>query len=186
MKPVCKVLPIRLFGDALLRLKLPECNVDNPELLAFIPDLIYTMYERDGVGLAANQVGSKFRIFVIDPHWSREDVKPNPMVMINPVIESAEGEIVGEEGCISLPGIYADVHRAARISYSYTDPSGTRHSETAEGFEAVVIQHEYDHLEGIVFTDKIGTLAKLKLRRRLKDLADASVDGVNIMEGLPE
>ncbi len=186
MKRTNKLLPIRLYGDAILREKLAESDVNDLGLLALIPDLVYTMYERDGVGLAANQVGSHFRMFVIDPHWSREDLAPNPIVMINPVIESTEGEIVGEEGCISLPGIYADVHRAARITISYTNVEGNRQTKNAEGFEAVVIQHEYDHLDGIVFTDKIGTLAKLKLKRKLKDLAAKAVDGVNIMEDLPE
>jgi peptide deformylase len=180
------LLPIRLYGDAILRQKLPESDINDLGLLALIPDLVYTMYERDGVGLAANQVGSTYRMFVIDPNWAREDVEPDPIVMINPTMESTEGEIVGEEGCISLPGIYADVHRAARITISYTDSEGNRQTKNAEGFEAVVIQHEYDHLEGILFTDKIGTLAKLKLKRKLRDIADLAVDGINIMEDLPE
>jgi peptide deformylase len=178
-----KLLPIRLYGDDILREKLPEADYKDPELQALIPDFIYTMYERDGVGLAANQVGSRFRMFVIDPHWSRDDAEPDPKVMINPVIESREGEIAGEEGCISLPGLFADVHRAAKISYSYTDPQGNRHTETAEGFPAVVIQHEYDHLEGVLFTDRVSTLSKLKLKRRLKDLAARAENGVNILEG---
>lgn len=181
-----KLLPVCLYGDNILREKLPEADVNNPALQAFIPDLIFTMYERDGVGLAANQVGSRFRIFVVDPTWAREDAEPNPIVMINPQIESREGEIAGEEGCISLPGIYADVHRAVKIGYSYTDPQGQRHTETAEGFRAVVIQHEFDHLEGILFTDRISSLSKLKLKRKMKDLAARAVDGHNIMEGLPE
>lgn len=147
-----QLLPARLYGDNILRTKLPEVDPLNPALQSFIPDLIYTMYERDGVGLAANQVGSTFRVFVIDPYWSHEDAEPDPIVMINPIIESREGEIEGEEGCISLPGVYAKVHRAARITYSYTDVKGERHTDTVEGFPAVVIQHEYDHLEGIVLS----------------------------------
>jgi peptide deformylase len=180
------LLPVRLYGDEILKKKLPECDPHNQALQDFIPDLIYTMYERDGVGLAANQAGSEFRVFVIDPFWSREDTPKEPIVMINPVIESREGEVVGEEGCISLPGIYADVHRSARISYSYTDVNGNRISETAEEFKAVVIQHEFDHLEGIVFTDRISTLARLRLKGKLKELASHTVDGKNEMEGLPE
>ncbi len=184
MKP--KLLPIRLYGDEILKRKLEECDYQDPALQELIPDLTYTMYQRDGVGLAANQVGSVFRVFVVDPYWARDDGKPNPIVMINPVIESKQGEIEGEEGCISLPGIYANVHRAARIDYSYTTPEGERIQASAEGFEAVVIQHEYDHLEGIVFTDKIGTLSKLKLKRKLNELAAKAVNGSNIMEGLPD
>ncbi|PKN72942.1 MAG: peptide deformylase [Candidatus Cloacimonetes bacterium HGW-Cloacimonetes-3] len=184
MNPV--LLPVRLYGDEILRTKLKECDVFDPALQAFIPDLVHTMYERDGVGLAANQVGSHFRVFVIDPAWAREDASPNPIVMINPIIESREGEVDNEEGCISLPGIFAYVHRAVRISYSYSDPQGNRLHETAEGFKAVVIQHEYDHLEGIVFTDRIGILAKLKLKRKLNELVARAVNGVNIMEGFPD
>jgi len=181
-----KLLPVRLYGDAILKKVLPETDPKDPALQEFIPDLIHTMYERDGVGLAANQVGSEFRVFVIDPFWAHEGEQKNPIVMINPVIESRDGEVVGEEGCISLPGIYADVHRSARISYSYTDLQGKRIQESAEDFKAVVIQHEYDHLEGIVFTDRISTLARLRLKGKLKDLAARAVNGVNVMEGLPE
>ncbi len=184
MKP--KLLPIRLYGDEILRQKLEECDHNDPGLKELIPHLIYTMYERDGVGLAANQVGAKFRVFVVDPHWAREDSEPNPIVMINPVIESREGEIEGEEGCISLPGIYANVHRAARIRFSYTTPEGERVQSSAEGFEAVVIQHEYDHLDGIVFTDRLGTLSKLKIKRKLNELAAKAINGFNVMEGFPD
>ncbi|MDD2230153.1 MAG: peptide deformylase [Candidatus Cloacimonetes bacterium] len=184
MKP--RLLPVRLYGDTILRTKLTECDVNDPALQELIPDLIYTMYERDGVGLASNQIGSHFRVFVIDPDWAREDAEPNPIVMINPVIETREGEVMNEEGCISLPGIFANVHRAVKISYSYSDPEGNRIQDTTEGFKAVVIQHEYDHLEGIVFTDRVGTLTKLKLKRKLNELAAQAVDGVNIMEGFAD
>ena len=180
-----RLLPVRLYGDNILRQKLTPCDPNDPELQALIPDLIFTMYERDGVGLAANQVGSTFRVFVIDPGISEEDAKPNPIVMINPIIESREGEIQGEEGCISLPGIFGSVNRAKTITYSYTDIKGKRIRETAEDYKAVVIQHEYDHLEGVVFTDHFGTLAKLKVKRKLKDLEAKASNGTNIMEGLP-
>jgi peptide deformylase len=186
MKINPKLLPVRLYGDELLKKKLPESDPFDPALQEFIPDLIHTMYERDGVGLAANQVGSDFRVFVIDPFWAHEGEKKNPIVMINPLIENREGEVVGEEGCISLPGIYADVHRSARITYSYTDQLGNRIQESAEDFKAVVIQHEYDHLEGIVFTDRISTLARLRLKAKLKELASHTQNCINVMEGLPE
>lgn len=186
MKPRGKLLPVRLYGDDILRQKLAECDPQDPGLHALIPDLIYTLYQRDGVGLAANQVGSTFRVFVIDPGICEEDAEPNPTVMINPIISSREGEINGDEGCISLPGIFAGVNRAKKIAYSYTDVDGQRHHETAEDYKAVVIQHEYDHLEGILFIDHLGTLAKLKVKRQLKDLASTAVNGTNIMEKLPE
>jgi len=181
-----KLLPVRLYGDEILKKKLPETDSLDPGVQQFIPNLVHTMYERDGVGLAANQVGCEYRMFVIDHCWSQEGAEKVPIVMINPVIESRDGEVVGEEGCISLPGVYADVHRSARITYSYTDPQGKRITDTAEDFKAVVIQHEFDHLEGIVFTDRISSLARLRLRGKLKELASRAVNGVNIMEGKPE
>jgi len=175
-------LPIRIFGDEILRKKLKEVDAKDPFLPDFLPDLIQTMYERDGVGLAANQVGVDLRIFVIDPYWAKDGEEKNPIVMINPEIHSFEGEQTGEEGCISLPGLYANVNRARRIEYSYTDTKGKRIRKSAEGYEAIVIQHEYDHLNGVVFTDRVSTLVKLKLSRKLKDMQARAVDGVNIAD----
>ena len=102
--------------------------------------------------------------------------------MINPEITKREGEQIYEEGCISLPGIFANVNRALHIEYCYTNLSGERISAEAEGYEAVVIQHEYDHLEGIVFTDRVNTLTKLKLSRKLKDMQAKAVNGINIAD----
>ncbi|MCK9557368.1 MAG: peptide deformylase [Candidatus Cloacimonetes bacterium] len=175
-----KILPIRILGDDILRRKLKEADPKDPFLKSYLPDLIHTMYERDGVGLASNQVGVDLRIFAIDPWWGREGNKRKPIVLINPVIHHMEGDQLYEEGCISLPDIYANVPRAQKIKYSYTTPNGDHVEAEAEGYEAVVIQHEYDHLDGIVFTDKISTLAKLKLKRKLRDIEATAKDGVNI------
>jgi len=175
-----KTLQIRILGDEILRKKLKPADINDPFLKSFLPDLIQTMYERDGVGLAANQAGVDLRIFAIDPWWGREGEEPNPRVLINPEIISMEGEQIGEEGCISLPDIYANVNRALRIEYRYLTPEGETVTASAEGFEAVVIQHEYDHLDGVVFTDRVSTLAKLKLKRKLKDIEASARDGVNI------
>lgn len=179
---MAQILPIRILGDDILRKKLQLADINDPFLKSFIPDLIHTMYIRDGVGLAANQVGVDLKIFVIDPYWAHEDGKKNPIVMINPEITKREGEQIYEEGCISLPGIFANVNRALQISYSYTNTSGERITAEAEGYEAIVIQHEYDHLEGIVFTDRVSTLAKLKLSRKLKDMQAKAVNGINIAD----
>ena len=185
MKNRPNLLPVRLYGDDLLRKKLPELDFNTEGLQEFIDDLIYTMYKRDGVGLAANQVGSEWRLFVIDPDWANsENDNQIPIVMLNPVIESRSGEIVYEEGCISLPDIFGSVKRSANISYSYTDRYGKRITENAEQTKAVVIQHEYDHLEGILFVDHLGTLARLKIMHQLKRLQARAKDGQNILEGL--
>lgn len=177
---MAKTLPIHILGDNILRKTLKEVNINDPFLKGFIPDLIKTMYERDGVGLAANQVGVDLRIFVIDPYWAQEDGKKNPIVMINPEIHSFRGEQIAEEGCISLPGIYAKVPRALSIEYSYYNLDGHKISANAESYEAIVIQHEFDHLNGVVFTDRVSTLAKLKLSRKLKEMQAKAVNGVNI------
>ena len=179
-----KNLPVRLYGDEFLRKKLPELELNTPGLQEFIQDFIYTMYARDGVGLAANQVGSLYRMIVIDPDRENKWDKKNPIVMINPIIESRESEVVYEEGCISLPDVFADVSRSKKITYSYTDRMGNRITETAEEIKAVVIQHEFDHLEGILFIDYLGTLDRLKIMHKLKKLQARAVNGQNILEGL--
>lgn len=180
MSSKAKLLPVRIYGDNILREKAKPVKQMDDKFKALVRDMIYTMYQRDGVGLAANQVGSTQRVFVIDMDWSKEDSEPDPVVLINPVIESGEGEYEMEEGCISLPGIYAKVKRFNRIRYSYTDLDGKQHSEEAEGYKAVVIQHENDHLNGILFTDRIGKLSLLKIKRKLNELLKYAENGVNI------
>ncbi|MEN6445984.1 MAG: peptide deformylase [Candidatus Cloacimonas sp.] len=184
MTYIPELLPVRLYGDDWLRKKLPEFDYSKEALHNFIEDMIYTMYQRDGVGLSANQVGSLWRIIVIDPERNENKDSQNPIVMINPVLEKREGEVIYEEGCISLPDIFADVTRSKTITYSYTDREGKRISDSATGMKAVVIQHEYDHLEGILFTDHLGTLTRLRIMHKLKALAARAKDGQNIMEGL--
>ncbi|HRY83408.1 MAG TPA: peptide deformylase [Candidatus Cloacimonadota bacterium] len=178
MKP--RLLPIRILGDEILRRKLQEVKTFDAELRDFVADLTHTMYERDGVGLAANQVGKDLRIFVMDATWTRDHKGKNPRVMINPVIEESSGESVNEEGCISIPDLYADVTRPSSITYSYYDIEGNKHREMVSGFPAIVFQHEYDHLDGILFIDKINSLTKLKLKRKLREIEKSTVDGVNI------
>ncbi len=179
---MAKILPIRIYGDKILRMKLKEADFKDPLLEEYLPDLIHTMYERDGVGLASSQVGVNLRIFVIDPWWAREEEKKNPRVMINPVIHERDGEQIGEEGCLSLPDLFANVNRALKIRYSYYTPAGEYIEAEAEGYEAVVIQHEYDHLNGVVFTDHVAPLIKLKFMIPLKHMAAKAKDGVNIMQ----
>jgi peptide deformylase len=182
MSDTPKLLAVRVYGDAMLRMKaLPVRNFDE-KLQKLVRDMTHTMYERDGIGLAATQVGHNQRLFVIDMDYSREDSKPNPVVMINPIIRAGEGEYEMEEGCLSVPAVYASVKRFNRISYTYFDTGGAEHEEEAEGYKAVVIQHEYDHLNGILFIDKISKLALLKIKRKLKAIMSTAVDGKNIRE----
>lgn len=175
-----KLLDIRIYGDNVLRLRAAEVEAIDDELRQFAEDLTHTMYKRNGVGLAAPQTGVSKRVVVVDPHWSKDGASREPLVMINPEIESSEGETETEEGCISVPGIYARVLRPDRISVSFTDLSGERRLMKLVGYPAVVVQHEYDHLNGILFVDRLGTVAKLKVKRKLKDIERKAVNGVNL------
>ncbi len=175
-----KLLDIHIYGDNVLRLRAAEVEAIDDELRQFAEDLTHTMYKRDGVGIAAPQTGISKRIIVVDPHWSQDGKSREPLVMINPVIESSDGETETEEGCISVPGIYARVVRPSEISVSYTELSGERRLMKLSGYPAVVVQHEYDHLEGILFVDHLSTIAKLKVKRKLKDLERTAVNGVNL------
>lgn len=180
MNRKAKLLPVRIYGDDILRKKLPEIVEIDQKVKDFAQDLTHTMYERDGVGLAANQVGSSYRMFVVDAGWGDENAPREPEVMINPVILAEDGEHEQEEGCISLPGIYASVRRPEWIKIRYLDLEGKVRELEADGLLAVAIQHENDHLDGILFIDHINTLAKLKFKRKLKELEKSAIDGVNI------
>ncbi|MDD4224579.1 MAG: peptide deformylase [Candidatus Cloacimonetes bacterium] len=175
-----KLLDIHIYGDNVLRRKAEPIGEIDEELRRYAEDLTHTMYKRDGVGLAAPQTGVSKRIIVVDPHWSQDGKSREPLVMINPQIESSAGETETEEGCISVPGIYARVTRPSEISVSFTDLSGERRSMKLSGYPAVVVQHEHDHLNGILFVDHLGTIAKLKVKRKLKELERTAVNGVNL------
>jgi peptide deformylase len=174
------ILPIHVYGDSVLRCKAEEIKSVDAELLEFAEALTRTMYARDGVGLAAPQVGASKRMIVVDPHWARDGKSKEPLVMLNPVIKESNGETETEEGCISLPGIYAKVIRPSDITVSYTGLDNERHTLKLSGYPAVVVQHEYDHLEGVLFIDRLGTVARLRLKLKLKELERKAVDGVNI------
>lgn len=173
-----RILDIRIYGDEVLRRVAEPVTDFDDELKHFAEDLIHTMYERDGVGLAAPQVGVSRRMFSFDPNSDSEE--EHPIVVINPEIKSYSGEISGEEGCISIPDIFADVTRHKDISVSYQDIDGNTVESELSGYAAIVFQHEFDHLNGVLFTDKISNLAKLRFKRRLRDMAGLAKDGVNI------
>ncbi len=175
-----KLLDVRIYGDAILGKIAKPVETFDDELRSFVRDMVYTMYQRDGVGLAAPQVGQSVRIFVMDTQWSKEEGKPNPTVLINPELLSGEGDYEIEEGCISVPGIYARVKRFNKISYSYLDLDKKRHEAEAEGYDAVVFQHEFDHLNGVLFVDRLSKLPLLKIKRKLKALQSTAENGVNI------
>src|ERR1700761_257646 len=151
----------------------PVAKVDG-EIRTLIEDMIETMYDADGIGLAAIQVGQPKRMLVMD--IDQRDGKKNPRVFINPVITWKSDEMaVAEEGCLSIPEIWDEVERPARIKAEYLDRDGKKQELEADGLLAVCLQHEMDHLEGILFVDHLSKLKrsmamkKLQKAKRLKD-----------------
>ncbi|MBN2214088.1 MAG: peptide deformylase [Bacteroidales bacterium] len=174
------VYPIVVYGSPVLRRKAGEVNKEEPGLKKFIADLWETMYKSDGVGLAAPQIGKSVRIFVID---TAELDKNDPALQdfkktfINPEIIGRDGEMWNfNEGCLSLPKIREDVERKSKIRIQYFDENWDFHDEEYEGVKARVIQHEYDHLEGILFIDLLSPLRKKLLKGKLKDISKGKVD----------
>jgi peptide deformylase len=172
------VLPVRIVGDEILRRKAEPVSTIDEEFHSFLADMAETMYQRDGVGLAAPQVGRSIRVFVIDPDHSDTN-KRSPMFFVNPRIVESEGSQTYEEGCISVPEIYEKVKRPSRIVIETQDEKGEEQAWEFEGYLATVVQHEYDHLDGILFIDRLPKLTQIALHKRLKEMEDKAVDGVN-------
>ena len=166
-----RILPVRIYGDKVLKMNAEPVKKITNEIKFFIQDLIHTMYASDGVGLAAPQVGRSLRIFVIDDEWVKKDGKRNPKVFINPTITKMEGEVVNEEGCLSLPDIFDKVRRAEFVEAEAMNVDGKIEKYTAEDLLARAIQHENDHLDGILFVDHLSKLKLLPHKRKLKALA---------------
>jgi len=162
------LLPVNVYGDQILREKVKPVENFDMELVKNISDMFETMRNADGVGLAANQVGLNKALFIIDVSVIEEFKDLKPMVFINPEIveRSAETEVM-EEGCLSLPGLHGEVERPLRIKIEFTDPDENKLVLEAEGYLARVIQHEYDHLMGIVFADKLLPGQKKKVQKDL-------------------
>ncbi|MGP3777763.1 peptide deformylase [Halanaerobium saccharolyticum] len=148
------LLNVREIGDPVLRSKAKEIDEVNKKTLTLIDNMFDTMYEEDGVGLAAPQVGILKRIAVVD---IREG---NKITLINPEIIAEEGKAIMEEGCLSIPGETGDVIRAEKIKVRTLNKEGKEIEFEAEGFEARAIQHEIDHLDGVLFVDKIVKIAE--------------------------
>jgi len=150
----------------------PITEVDDA-LRELARDMIDVMYDEPGIGLAAPQVGSGVRMFVIDTEWSDDEVGKNPRVVLNPEISDREGTITWEEGCLSVPDYTANVDRDAKITLRGSDLDGNPIEETVEGLRAVCIQHEVDHLDGILFIDRISRLKRsLYVKKRKKQLLE--------------
>lgn len=160
------LLPILIAPHPGLKAKTRRvAGTDSDLVRGLVPRMFATMYRAPGIGLAAPQVGQLLRLAVVD--LQPED-KPAPIVLVNPEIVAASEEIATrEEGCLSLPGQYADVTRPARVKVRYLDQEGARREIKAEGLLAACLQHEIDHLDGVLFTDHISALKRNMIMRRL-------------------
>lgn len=171
--------PVTVYGDPLLRKKAQTIEKDHPKLDEIIENMWETMYYSDGVGLAAPQVGLSIRLFVIDAS-SGADEEPElegfKKVFINPeIIETKGDEWTMNEGCLSLPEIREDVDRPDEVTIKYLDENFVEHTETYKGFAGRVIQHEYDHLEGVLFVDYLSPLRKRLLKSKLIAISKGKV-----------
>jgi peptide deformylase len=156
------LLDVRLYGDPMLRRKAAPVREVTPELRQVISDMVETMFDQVGIGLAAPQVGIPYRLLVMD------DGKGGARALINPVITRRSGSVVEEEGCLSLPGIYADVERSRSITVEATDEEGQAFDLDATGMQARVIQHEMDHLDGILFIDHLSPVARDRIKKKIQ------------------
>jgi len=156
------VLSVRQYGDPVLRSKARPVAAVTPEIRAIIGDLIETMWNEVGVGLAAPQVGVSLRILVMD------DGKGGARALINPEITERKGSVVEEEGCLSLPGIFADVERSKWVRVTALDDEGRPLSFEAQGLMAKVIQHEIDHLDGVLFIDRLPPVTRDRIKKKIQ------------------
>ena len=166
------LLPVLQFPDPLLKRVSRPIEKVTDELRELAANMCDVMYDEPGIGLAAPQVGYDVRLIVVDTDWGDEGKERNPIVIVNPEINEPEGKIVWEEGCLSVPDFTADVTRHARVRVTGTTLDGEPVLIHADDLQAVCFQHEIDHLDGILFIDRISRLKRgLYVKRRKKQLA---------------
>lgn len=175
------IYPITLYGDPILKKSAQNVIRDQEDLSVLIADMFETMYHANGVGLAAPQIGKSLRIFVVDSAPMKASEEPNKsgfrQVFINPEIIEEYGEKWPfEEGCLSIPGIREDVMRASNVKITFFDEYWKRHTCKFNGVDARIIQHEYDHIEGILFTDHISAFKRRLLKSKLTNISKGKVE----------
>jgi len=174
------ILPIVAYGDPVLKKVAQEIDPEYPELGELVDNMFDTMYNASGVGLAAPQVGLSIRLFILDATpFSEEHPELDGFVkvFINPIILEETGKKWPfNEGCLSIPGIREDVERKPKVLIEYYDENWDLKEETYEGIVARIIQHEYDHVEGVLFTDHLAPLKRRMLKGRLNDISKGIVD----------
>ncbi|WP_150450847.1 peptide deformylase [Arenibacter lacus] len=180
------ILPIVAYGDPVLRKVAADIDQDYPKLEELLSNMWDTMYNAYGVGLAAPQIGLPIRVFIIDttPFSEDEDLSEEEQKALNGfkkvfinahIVEETGEEWNFNEGCLSIPEIREDVSRKDTVTISYLDADFKEHTETYDGLLARVIQHEYDHIEGVLFTDKLSTLKKRLLKGKLSNISKGKV-----------
>lgn len=168
------IYPIVIYGSPVLRNKSVDIDASYPDFKKLVDDMFLTLTEASGVGLAAPQIGKNIRMFIVDcTPWGDEDpsLADYRRVFVNArIYERSEETDLFEEGCLSLPGIHENVRRPVRIRMRYLDENFVEHDDAFDGLPARVIQHEYDHIEGEVFTDHLSPLRRNLLRGKIMNL----------------
>jgi len=174
------ILPVHIIGSTVLRKVAEDITQDYPNLNELIENMYETMYSSDGVGLAAPQIGKSIRLFIIDASPMAEEepeLEHFKRTFINAhIIEKNDEMINFTEGCLSIPGIHEDVARHTSVTIESVNENFEPVKETITGIAAVIIQHEYNHLDGILFTDKVSPLRKKFLKRKLANIAKGHFD----------
>jgi peptide deformylase len=176
------ILPIVAFGSPILRKKCIDISPDYPELDMLLENMKETMHEARGVGLAAPQINKSIRLFLIDttPFVDDEEETEEEIVkqaFINArILEEVGDQWDFNEGCLSIPDVREDIIRKPSITIEYFDENFEKHTDTYDGLTARVIQHEYDHIQGVLFTDKISALRKRMIKGKLMDISKGKVD----------
>ena len=173
------VYPVVIYGSPMLRKISKDIDKDYPDLEKLVNNMFETMEASDGVGLAAPQVGKSIRLFIVDTSPMAEDdpgLEGFKKIFINANVLNEEGDNWGfVEGCLSIPELREEVIRPAKVTIEYYDENFIYHKETFDGVKGRVIQHEYDHLEGILFVDKVSPLKKKLIKGRLSNIAKGKV-----------
>ena len=171
------IYPIRAYGDPVLRAECKEIQDNSEELKQLIRDMYETMDASDGVGLAAPQIGKSLRLFLVDSTQFSEEEEGVRQAFINPRILDQQGvEWAFEEGCLSIPSIREDVMRPPQLTIRYLNEAFEQKEEVFTGLTARVIQHEYDHIEGILFTDHLSAFKKQLIKGKLTNISKGKVD----------
>lgn len=180
------IYPIVAYGDPVLRKETKEIDKDYPNLDAVLENMFETMYAASGIGLAAPQVGMPIRLFLVDatPFEDDEDLTEEERIFLSTfkrvfinakIIEETGDEWAFNEGCLSIPDVREDVFRQDTVTIEYLDENFKKHKETINGIAARIIQHEYDHIEGVLFTDKLSALKKRLIKGKLANISKGKV-----------